>query len=1169
VLSALTKARLLDLARELDLVAPASATKDTLADLLLASGQLRFRELLQRLGRDELRAVCRAHDVPAESRSRPALVAALLQAHGAADTVPPHHAFSGRAHHRELPTAGDIVRCRHRQWLVEQVTEAPSEGDATRVRLVCLDDDNQGKALEVLWELELGAATLRPESHGLGAVARMDEPRWFAAYLHALKWSSVTATDPKLFQAPFRAGIKLMAHQLTPLRKALLLPRANLFIADDVGLGKTIEAGLVLQELLLRQRVDFVLIVCPPSIALQWRDEMMVRFGLQFEIYNRAFVGRRQRERGFGVNPWSTHTRFIISYQTLRRPEYRDLLLAHLGEKARKSLLILDEAHTAAPASAHSGISIDSRLTRVIRDVTPRFENRLFLSATPHNGHSNSFSALLEMLDPNRFTRAIEVSPAAREAVMVRRLKEDLRKLGREQFPERKVIRIELRHDGNRWNATPSDGAPGMVGETAPAELQLSKLLAEYTALMRPGRGRGQLVFINLQKRLLSSVDAFARTLELHASAVVEGREKAQLDLAAPPSDTLEQDDEYGPDDDAEEAAQGHDALASSRLVQSPAGRARQLLDEMVRLSRAHRAQPDAKALTLLHWIRQHQCAGARVGGLQRGTQKSERAWTERRVLIFTEYGDTKKWLKQILLAAIDGSDRADERILEFHGGMSDDQRAAVQDAFNAPPAEHPVRILLATDAAREGVNLQGFCADLFHFDIPWNPARLEQRNGRIDRTLQPAPVVRCHYFVYPDRPEDFVLDAIVDKVEVIRKELGSLGSVVMERLDAVFARGIDARTKADLDSAADAGGLRETARTELEIERADLSKLAKEIDEAGRILERSAKVLNFDPPLLRDAIDVGLELAGIHGKLTRVGETADAWALPAMPDSWQPTLDSLRATRDPDELLWDWRKKPLPPVTFTAPERISDRRVHLHLSHPLVQRVMGRFLSQGFSAHDLSRVTVVRSKKDYVARAIAFGRLSLFGPGATRLHDQLIAVAAPWLEGGAEGHLVPGTDAEDRKAVDRLETLLSDSPTLDAVGPAIQARFCASAAADFKQLWEHIKIEADALAHDAEAKLKTRGRAESEALTSILETQRTGIEKALGTRGQGELPFDTSDREAREQWQSETKHLEARLRDIAKDIDIEPKQIEALYQVRLQRLEPVGLVYVWPETKG
>lgn len=248
--------------------------------------------------------------------------------------------------------------------------------------MTCLDDDSQGRPLSVIWERELGARVIRPSQSGLGTPAALDEPRRFAAYLHALKWSSVTATDARLFQAPFRAGIHLLDHQLTPLKKALELPRVNLFIADDVGLGKTIEAGLVMQELMLRQRVDRVLIVCPASVTLQWRDEMQKRFGLNFEIFNRDFVSRRRQERGFQVPVWGTHSRFIVSYQTLRRSEYFEPLKTLLDEKGRhKSMLVLDEAHVVAPASS-SRYAIDTDTTRSIRSLADHFEHRLFLSAT-------------------------------------------------------------------------------------------------------------------------------------------------------------------------------------------------------------------------------------------------------------------------------------------------------------------------------------------------------------------------------------------------------------------------------------------------------------------------------------------------------------------------------------------------------------------------------------------------------------------------------------------------------------------------------------------------------------------------------------------------------------------------------------------------------------------
>src|SRR6185312_11913558 len=164
----------------------------------------------------------------------------------------------------------------------------------------------------------------------------------------------------------------------------------------------------------------------------------------------------RRRQRGFGVNPWATHNRFIVSYPLIRRPDYRDPLLSHLGYRAEKGLLILDEAHIAAPAAA-SKYAVDSDTTRAIRDLAPKFDNRLFLSATPHNGHSNSFSALLEILDPVRFTRGVRVTdPASLEPIMVRRLKRDLRKLEVERFPERILCRLALSHDraAGGWSAT-------------------------------------------------------------------------------------------------------------------------------------------------------------------------------------------------------------------------------------------------------------------------------------------------------------------------------------------------------------------------------------------------------------------------------------------------------------------------------------------------------------------------------------------------------------------------------------------------------------------------------------------------------------------------------------------------------------------------------------------
>ncbi len=231
-----------------------------------------------------------------------------------------------------IPATGDLVRVRSRQYLVEGVELPPSPGESTLVRLSCIEDDAQGEPLEVLWEREIDARRLCDTDWERIASRGFDEPRLFSAFLHTLRWNCVTATDPKLFQAPYRAGIEVKAYQLAPLKMALGMPRVNLFIADDVGLGKTIEAGLIIRELSMRQKVRRVVICVPPSVVRQWRDEMEDRFGLPFVIYDRDYVSQVRQERGYAVNPWTTHTRFILSHALVRDESYAAPLRDWLGE---------------------------------------------------------------------------------------------------------------------------------------------------------------------------------------------------------------------------------------------------------------------------------------------------------------------------------------------------------------------------------------------------------------------------------------------------------------------------------------------------------------------------------------------------------------------------------------------------------------------------------------------------------------------------------------------------------------------------------------------------------------------------------------------------------------------------------------------------------------------
>jgi hypothetical protein len=1164
VLGVLSKERLSQLARELDIVIGADAQKAAQV-AGIAKAQPAVDALLARFTRDELRAVCRAEKVDHKGRSRGELMARLgiePKTASADQDRQIHHAFG-------LPYPGDIAVVRQRQYMVKRVHAAPERNEQTLVELVCLDDDAAGRELEVLWERELGAHVIKPEDKGLGEISRLDPPRHFAAYLHALKWCSVTSTDGKLFQSPFRAGIKIMRHQLVPLMKALELPRANLFIADDVGLGKTIEAGLVMQELLLRQRIDHILIVSPASVCLQWQGEMEKRFGLRFEIYNRAFVGKRRQERGFGVNAWGTYPRFIISFHTLRRPEYRDLLLAHLENVRGRSLLVIDEAHNAAPATS-ARYALDSDTTQVIRDVAPRFEHRLFLSATPHNGHSNSFSALLEILDPQRFTRGVPPNRAVLDEVMVRRLKRDIKAIElTDEYPDRHVVQISLSASKetakqSAWTATYVDSGkqvPYDLASTGTADLELATLLRQYASVAKIKGQRGRLAIVSLQKRLLSSIDALARTLPVHAKWAAPGL--VEVEDRRSERASVQEDEEYGSEDDSAEEEDGADATAVSAT-----GDARQLLSQMMELAERHRDAPSPKVLALVDWIRRHQCPGVAIGGVDRKAGKADRRWTDARVIIFTEYADTKRYLKRQLDAAIDGSDGAELRIMEFHGGMSDDQRAEVQRAFNGPPADHPVRILLCTDAAREGVNLQGHCANLFHFDIPWNPGRLEQRNGRIDRTLQQARDVYCHYFVYPQRVEDRVLDVLVHKVDRIQRELGSLGMVIAEQLGEALENGIDDSSLNKLDDAERVGGrvdeLVKTANEELEVIR-ETERHRADIDAAGTIHDESATTAGFTIAHVRDAIDVGLELAGTSPLV----DDGDQCRLPDMPAGWERTLDVLRPPRRADQDFWQWRGEPPLPVVFEPPATMTSDVVHLHLRHPFVQRILARFMAQGYAANDLSRVTVVVNDKDSITRVIAFGRLTLYGEGANRLHEELVPVSARWKEG--RGGLKPFAEDADRKAVEQLERVLERSPKLT-VSKAAAAKLCESAPDDFAALWKHVKDEAAARQQQAELKLKVRGDREGDQLRQILERQRQAIERRLVETVQHSLFADDAttaiDKRERKQLEDDRKHMQRRKDEMQTEIEREPARIRDSYRVTLSRLEPVGLVYLWPANR-
>ncbi|MEN9358939.1 MAG: hypothetical protein RL095_474 [Verrucomicrobiota bacterium] len=1078
----------------------------------------------------------------------------------------------------QLPKSGDIVKVRTRHHLVEAVE--PTAGLGTLLRLACVDDDAQGMSSEVVWEMELGTEIIGEDTWKRIGAKGFDDVSFFSSYVHSLRWNCVTATDPKLFQSPFRAGIRIDSYQLEPLRKALLMPRVNLFIADDVGLGKTIEAGLIASELLLRRRVSDIVVACPPSMLMQWKDELETRFGLIFEIMDRAYMERIRQERGFSVNPWTTYPRFLVSHKLLIDENYSTPMRDWLGTLSPNSLLILDEAHHAAPASG-SRYAIDSKFTRIVRDLAGRFEHRLFLSATPHNGHSNSFSALLEILDPQRFTRGVKVVKENLDAVMVRRLKEDIRSISG-GFAERRVEQIDI--------AGLPDDAP---------ELLLCRLLDDYRELRLDGlsaagkrqRNEAMMVLTHLQQRLLSSIEAFARTLDVHRRSMERlwAGESApagagRISLKGP----VEADDDEAELPEEELVKLQDRQMERATLAAGSSGQVaneRTLLDKMAALANATRNLPDARILKLLEWIREHQCPGIGVPG--QSAARPGCAWTGRRLIIFTEWDDSKRYLVNMLQAAIRGTEADSARIEVFHGPTSSEKREAIKRAFNLPPEEAPVRILVCTDAAREGLNLQAHCHDLVHFDVPWNPGRLEQRNGRIDRKLQPSPVVNCRYFFYEQRPEDRVLQTLVRKTETIQQELGSLSKVLERRLADTLENGI---RRQDIDVLLQhmlftQDDQVKAAREELEdpdeaIVAKRRDRLQQQIKSLDRQLAASRQHIGLDMAHFREALGCSLNLLGAEPlqSLPPLPGSPQRWAFPNLDTrrgadpSWSGTLDSLRAAPDNGKRDWEWRRQsPVRPVVFDPPEGIDDGAVQIHLEHRITRRLLGRFLAQGFVHHDLSRACLAQSE-DSTPRVVILGRVAIYGPGAVRLHEEVIAVTARWQElAQRKAPLTPFKSAAEDKTLQLLEDGLLAARSGKLVPEEVQMQLKASLATDISQLLPHLQERAAESLADANARLASRGKEEAENLRSILTQQRNRVKRQLdgAPNEEGQLFLALPETEAmkaeQRQFAANRKYWQKWLNEVDQALVTEPARVAQFYQVVSTRVEPIGLAYLWP----
>lgn len=343
--------------------------------------------------------------------------------------------------------------------------------------------------------------------------------------------------------------------------------------------------------------------------------------------------------------------------------------------------------------------------------------------------------------------------------------------------------------------------------------------------------------------------------------------------------------------------------------------------------------------------------------------------------------------------------------------------------------------------------------------------------------------------------------------------------------------------------------------------------------------METSQKSIGLDEEHFRRAISCALELVGAEPLKPADGHEPGPprFVFPAVDErqgadpTWADTMDTLRAPRKRDERFWEWRRtSPIRPVVFQDPGNLDEDVVHLHLEQRVVQRLLGRFAAQGFVHHDLSRACLSQTT-DAIPRVILLGRLSLYGPGAARLHEELIPITARWTDPKIrKSPLSPYAREAESKTLTLLEHSLVEAQGRS-VPQAVAAQLQASAPQDVQELLPHLQARGEQYANDAQQKLTQRGDAEAKAMREILETQQKHIAATVAKHEKmdpRQLRFDFGDNdEELRQLEANKRYWSKRLEMLKDELETEPARIRELYQVKAKRIEPVGLVYLWPVT--
>ncbi|WP_233864647.1 DISARM system SNF2-like helicase DrmD [Paraburkholderia adhaesiva] len=1028
--------------------------------------------------------------------------------------------------YRARPEPGQLVEVRRRQWVVADVDAAQLDTGVRQhcVTLSSIDEDGLGEELEVIWEIEPGAQVI--ERAGLPSITGQDDSHTLNAFLDAVQWGAATNADRGFLQAPFRSGVSIEDFQLDPLVRAIDMARVNLLIADDVGLGKTIEAGLIIQELLLRHRARTILIVCPASLQEKWRVEMLEKFGLDFRVVDTDYIKQLRRERGIHANPWTSHPRLITSMDWAKGGEglraMRDVIPSHVGHPRKFDLLVVDEAHNVAPA-AGAHYALESQRTRFIRTIGPHFQHRLFLTATPHNGYTESFTSLLELLDDQRFARNILPDEKRLSQVMIRRLKSDLVDAnGNLLYARRTLQALEVPY----------------TAEEREAHSKLDDFCASREKDANKAGNAFGTAFISrlLKKRLLSSPAAFASTLEKHVASLSDAR-PVKPDAMAERilhKAILKADEDYANDREFENAQE--EAIEEATRRASPlTPEQRSALDELRTWAQSAQHQADSKARAILNWLTVN--------------LKPDGQWSDHRVILFTEYRTTHQWMHQILASHGFGG----ERLGLLHGGLSQEEREPIKAAFQASPKDSPVRILLATDAASEGIDLQNHCNRLIHLEIPYNPNVMEQRNGRIDRHGQREKEVLIWHPVdggdasgasVGGHGED-ILRAL-RKLDSMRADMGSVNPVIAPQMSGLIEGSLK-----DLD----------TRLAEARIARAkNFVRAERELKErVAKLHERllaTQQDFHLTPDHVLMAVKTGLALAGrppLESVELAGAPSGSVFRMPELSGSWARCREGLRHPHT----------QKMRPVTFDhAVASGRDDVVLVHLNHRLVQMCLRLLRAEVWAQDDvkkLHRVTV-RTVPDALIDGpvvVIVSRLVVTGGNHHRLHEELTV----------SGGYLRDQSFRREEGVTRVQQWLDDAqpiPAAPSLFDVLRVRFDRQREAILKAVDARSKERLRFLTNT----LQTRKQQEIDDIGTVLDELGKAIRSELNKGQQPEqLSLFTEDEHL--QLRRDIAALEARLARIPDERQMEIHAIESRYAELDDRTFPVAVIFVVPESAG